>query len=94
METDVKTYNEIVTTRVGNDFVDVNVDVNVPTPKELQATTTGETHYVVISNFGGVFSVSLFKNGELSPVYGKTVSNLSRQDAIGNAAEWLVNPYR
>lgn len=89
----MKTYNEIVTTRTGNGFVDVSVDVNVPTPKELQATTNGGTHYVVISNFSGVFSVALFKNGELSPVYGKSYSGLSRKDAIVNAAEWLVNPY-
>lgn len=88
----MKTYNEIVTTRIGNDFVDVNVDVNVPTPKELQATTNGETHYVVISNFSGEFSVALFKNGELSPVYGKVYGGLSRKDAITNAAEWLIDP--
>jgi len=89
----MKTYSEIVTIREGNDFVDVEVSINVPTPKEMQATTKGETHYAVISNFGGVFSVALFKNGELSPVYGKTLSDLSRQDAIGNAAEWLASPY-
>lgn len=89
----MKTYKEIVTTRIGNDFADVNVNVNVPTPKELQATTQGGTHYVVISNFGGVFSVALFKNGELSPVYGKSYSGLSRKDAIVNAAEWLVDTY-
>ena len=89
----MKAYSEIVTIREGNDFVDVTVSVNVPTPKEMQATTKGETHYAVISNFNNVFSVALFKNGELSPVYGKTLSNLSRKDAIGNAAEWLVSPY-
>ena len=89
----MKIYTEQVYTRAGCEWVYVTVSVNVPTPKEIQAMTKGETHYVVISNFGGVFSVALFKNGDLSPVYGKTVSNLSRQDAIGNAAEWLVSPY-
>lgn len=89
----MKTYTEQVYTRTGSEWVYVAVSVNVPTPREMQATTKGETHYAVISNFGGVFSVALFKNNELSPVYGKTVSNLSRQDAIGNAAEWLVSPY-
>ncbi len=90
----MKTYAEIVTIRDGADFIDVSVSVNVPTPKEVQATTRGDTHYIVISNFRDVFSVALFKNGELSPVYGKTLGNLSRQNAIGNAAEWLVSPYR
>ena len=94
MGTDMKTYNEIITTRAGNAFVDVAVTVNVPTPKELQATTQGGAHYVVVSNFGEVFSVSLFKNGEVEPVYGKSYSGLSRKDAIINAAEWLVNPYQ
>jgi len=89
----MKTYTEIVTIRKGADFIDVTVSINVPSPKEMQATTRGETHYAVISNFGGAFSVALFKNGELSPVYGKSLGNLSRQDAIGNAAEWLVSPY-
>ena len=89
----MKTYSEIITIRAGADFVDVTIGVNVPAPREMQATTKGETHYAVISNFNGVFSVALFKNGELTPVYGKTLSNLSRQDAIGNAAEWLVSPY-
>lgn len=91
----MKNYTEQVYTRTEhNEWMYVTVSVNVPTSKEVQALSKGETHYAVISNFGGMFSVALFKNGELSPVYGKSLSNLSRQDAIGNAAEWLVNPCR
>lgn len=88
----MKTYKEIVDVRDGSDWKELTINVNVPSPKELQAANEclSGGYVVTVTNLGNMFAVSLFKKGELEKVYGKGYSDMSRKDAVTVAAEWIA----
>lgn len=93
----MKTY--LVCTYVSGEFV--QIAVNVPTPKELQASTKNDEFSVVISNFSSAggepdFAVASFeketdevliKMGFLFKVTARTVERFQGRNARQNAVE-------